>query len=1141
MGKKNKFPGVFSSGQLAQNINVTPWILAICWSLAILLSILFDIQNKYDEILRFGKIQAKESLNKDLLFREWNVSHAGVYVATDSSNGTTPNRFSKYDESDTSKYKDTILINPSYMTRMVFELAKKKFGKTGSIVSLKPINPLNAPDYWERLQLIEFEKGRIDSDTLINRNGEYFFRYILPLIVKESCLNCHDKQGYKTGEIRGGLSIKIPMKELFTEYQKSNLQTLLKHFLVWILGCGVILFVSRRNNKNIGIIRRSEEKFRSLFHSNPHPMWVYDVDTLKFLDVNNTAIQNYGYSREEFLSMTLKDIRPEEEIPMLMDVISKLPRNGMNLPNKVIWNHRKKDGTVIIVQISSQALNYEGKNARMVLSTDVTERILTEKALLESESRLKESQRVAMLGHYNFNPVSGWWTSSETMDIIFGIDNSFQKNVEGWLNIIYAEDRDMMMNYLVKHVLEEHKQFDKEYRIQRINDKLIRWVHGLGKLEISGEGKVTRMFGTIQDITNRKKAEQALIESEEKYRNLVEHAPIGIVIYKSSKIIYYNDTIARLFGAENKVQLLGKSLFEFVHSDYHEKAKSRIAEIAKVNIANPFYEYILIRPDGTSFNAEISSIPVTYQGERAFQGIIIDVTEKRQREAAILESEEKYRNLVELSSFGILIHIDGEIVFSNPAGAKMLRAKSSDELLGKKVINFIHPDYRKIVKERIDNIIDKQEQAPILEEKLIGLDGRVFDAEVTARDITLLGKRAVQVMFDDITERKKVKEELIKAKEKAEESEKLRSSFLANMSHEIRTPMNGILGFSQLLRKEIGNQSLYENLTYIDIIIQSSNRLLGIVNDVLDISRIDSGMVSVQNSFYSLDDILNYLTNIFSIKAAEKDLEFNLIITENCHNLTLFTDYDKLIQILSNLLNNAIRFTDYGRIDLGCKKTDDMIHFRVADTGIGIEDEFKDKIYERFWQVEALKERKFGGTGLGLSITKSLTDMLGGNITIESELGSGTTFYLSIPYLPVESDDAKEFSGLDEFSNIRLVHNNLKLLIVEDESSNYKLLEQMLKNEDIHLTWVKNGFDAVENATTGDFDFVLMDIKIPGMDGMEATQKIKKIKPKLPIIAQTAYSQPEERRLAMDAGCDDFLTKPLQRDLLFRCINKFTK
>lgn len=394
----------------------------------------------------------------------------------------------------------------------------------------------------------------------------------------------------------------------------------------------------------------------------------------------------------------------------------------------------------------------------------------------------------------------------------------------------------------------------------------------------------------------------------------------------------------------------------------------------------------------------------------------------------------------------------------------------------------------------------------------------------------------VIAVFIDVTDSKLTQEELIKAKQVAEKANQAKMHFLSNMSHEIRTPMNAIIGITDMMLDEIKEPPHDEN---IQIIKKSADHLLVIINDILDISKIESGKIDIESINFNLHDQIKQLVNTLKYKASNKGILFSYFIQENIPE-NLFGDPVRLHQILVNILGNALKFTEMGEVKLEVNfepKTDNEveIQFKIIDTGIGIAKENQAKIFESFAQEGKNITRRFGGTGLGLSISKHLTQLLNGQISLESEKNKGSIFTIKIPFklakiLPQFQQSVFEVKDL----------KNAKILIVEDNKMNQIVTNQLLKKWNSTTQSAYNGHEALDRLTEENFDLILMDLQMPVMDGYETTKKIKEQKKwnKIPIIALTADAFPEIKKQALEVGMDEFITKPFNQEELYQKISK---
>ena len=384
----------------------------------------------------------------------------------------------------------------------------------------------------------------------------------------------------------------------------------------------------------------------------------------------------------------------------------------------------------------------------------------------------------------------------------------------------------------------------------------------------------------------------------------------------------------------------------------------------------------------------------------------------------------------------------------------------------------------------------------------------------------------------DITASKQMEQELLLAKDQAEESDRLKTAFLQNISHEFRTPMNAIMGFSSLLSNNFNNKEKLEKFS--EIINQRCYDLLDIVDEILDISKLDSGQLNIKIENYLVHELVFDLTKFFNeyqkrIEKHQVTLRWN--IPNELSNTVIAIDKMKLRKIFINLISNAFKFTEKGFIDVRCT-TDDYQNFKfsVSDTGIGIAREKQEIIFERFSKVDNSSTSFYGGNGLGLSIVQGLVNLFGGKIKLESELGKGSTFSFTIPNIMVQQQT------FDTVVSKELSKNNFSqktVLIVEDDVYNTDYLLEILAETGLNIMHTEYGKEAIEIAISQPIDLVLMDIRLPDMDGYEVTRQILEQKQTVKIIAQTAYASHNEKQKAIDAGCVDYISKPMKKqDLL---------
>ncbi|HYW94806.1 MAG TPA: response regulator, partial [Bacteroidales bacterium] len=413
--------------------------------------------------------------------------------------------------------------------------------------------------------------------------------------------------------------------------------------------------------------------------------------------------------------------------------------------------------------------------------------------------------------------------------------------------------------------------------------------------------------------------------------------------------------------------------------------------------------------------------------------------------------------------------------------------------------------------------------------------GEIRDVEVFSGPIKVNNRNLIYSIINDITERKRSRQELITAKNKAEENDKLKTAFLNNMSHEIRTPMNGILGFSSLLMQD--NLSDKRRKEYINIIENSGEQLMRIIDDIIDYSRIETGQVDIIKTEFRLNETIDTIYSILEQEASRRKKNIKIRVHKALPEGEdiILTDKGRLAQIINNLGMNALKFTDDGTIELGYELVNGDLRFLVKDTGIGIPEDEREKIFDRFHQVNNDLARSYSGTGLGLSIAQGLTKLLGGDIYFDSSPGEGSVFYVHLPYsaaYKLKNDRSPGKKNKTDFKG-------KTFLVAEDVPESLELIKSYLSSSGAKIVVAMNGDQAIEQVKNHNhIDLVLMDIRMPGTDGVKAMKAIKKLSPGLPVIAQTAYAMASDRATCLESGFDEYISKPLKKDELIGIAGK---
>jgi PAS domain S-box-containing protein len=661
----------------------------------------------------------------------------------------------------------------------------------------------------------------------------------------------------------------------------------------------------------------------------------------------------------------------------------------------------------------------------------------------------------------------------------------------------------------------------------------------------------------------RKKVEKNLVESEEKFRAIYLHSHDAIMLLHRNGFIDCNPQALKLFKIQTKEGLL-KVHPSVLSPPFQADGRSSF-EASEEYISTAYregycrFDWIHRRSDGEDFNAEVSLSAFDYGGERILQGTIRDITGRKHAELELIkakefaeESELSYRMLFGSINDAVIVsrlNDDGSFKFLNVNDiACKMYGYTLEEFLTKTTNDIISENSKKNLQDRVNKIL--KNKYTIYEIEHVTKDGKTFPVEISTRITEFRNNTIFHSVIRDISERKQaellVKErnkeltlintELIKAKEKAEESDRLKSSFLTNMSHEIRTPMNGIIGFTELLKEP--HLTIEEQQDFIQTIQISGARMLNTINSIIDISKIESGLIDVAINEMNLNEKIEFTYRFFKTEVENKGLQFLVKKGLTTKEANIKTDIEKVYGVLTNLIKNAIKFTYEGSIEFGYMKKWENLEFYVKDSGIGIPKNQQELIFERFRQGNESHNRGYEGSGLGLSICKSYAEMLGGRIWVESEEALGSTFYFTIPYNPV-SEEKMEI-GTAAFTAPKEVElKNLKILTVEDDEISYSLLSRTLQKISREVLRATTGFEAIEACRNNpDIDLVLMDIRMPKMNGLEATQQIRQFNKDVIIIAQTAYAFAGDKEKALEAGCNDYICKPINMTLLYELINK---
>lgn len=780
-----------------------------------------------------------------------------------------------------------------------------------------------------------------------------------------------------------------------------------------------------------------------------------------------------------------------------------------------------------------------------------------ENALRESEERYRtiSSLTTDYIFRLKVDEAGGIKTDMITDNFFIATSRSIEDIItpDRWAKIIHPDDIGKLYDSLHR-LLDQGGSSEIECRSFKA-DGTVRTVMVVSHaIKNPAGGPTTAIVGAVKDISERKKVELALETEQKLLRTLIDLLPSLVYVKdRESRFIVANITCASYMGASLPQDLIGKTDADFYPPDVAAGFRSDELEVLNGNSILNKVEYG-VSPLNTQNIILTTKVPFR-DNEGNITGIVgasIDISEMKRTEKALIASESNLQALINNKNEAIW-SLDGNynlIVCNDYFRDSYLAAYNEELKVGINLINLLSPELKAFWKPKYDCALAGEKQFFEFRENV---NDKIFYFNVYLNPIFSEGNvTGVSALSIDVTARKKEEEALIKAKEKAEESDRLKSAFLANMGHEIRTPMNGIIGFSELLK----NSTLTgeEQQRYINIIETSGIRMLNLINDLIDISKIESGIMEVDMSECNINDKLEYLYSFFEPEARLKGLKLTYETFFHTDDAIIETDKQKLCAILINLIKNAIKFTSKGSIIFGytLKRTSAVnesaeLEFYVRDTGAGIQPEQREIIFERFRQGSESLNRDYEGAGLGLAISKSYAEMLGGKIWVQPNSGkytegNGSTFYFTIPYNPIQKKNTffqGKLSAAGEDITLK-IHN---VLIAEDDLASEILFSIMIRIFSNKIFKVKTGTEAVDVCRKNpEIDLILMDIKMPGMDGYEATRQIRKFNKKVVIIAQTAYAQTGDRDKALAAGCNDYISKPIKKDELLSLIKKhFTK
>jgi len=919
-------------------------------------------------------------------------------------------------------------------------------------------------------------------------------------------------------------------------------------------------------------LKESEKKHRELIETTSEGFWLLDSNQ-KIIDVNQSLCDMLGYSRSEMIGKTPFDFVNDENLKILKKQISQIT-TSLHRTYEIILKMKNGINFPTIFNVTS-LIDKKGKPAgSFSFVTDIAEIKQTVEALRTTKER-----------YFNlFNNANDLIQINNPTGKFIAVNKKWMKTLEysqeEVKNIkvfdIIRKDKLQQMGAMIQKVKERESINFETIFISKSGKEIMVEGNGNG---IFKDGKLISMIGIFRDVTERKLTEEVIQKSAETYRITTE---------KTGQLVYdYNHVTGKIIWAGAIEQITGFSPEEFqlvdinkwtdkIHPDERKLILAKFVEAEK-KCSDFDADYQFLQKNGSYICVEHHGIflPGNDGKVNRMLGSIKDITERKRAEQVqnvlynisnatnitdnLLDLTTKIREdlgaIIDTTNFYIALYDEKTDMFSMP-----YRFDEKEDITifpaGKTLTNYVLKTQKSLLvnKEKVKELIKTGDIHPFpskskiwlgiplkIAEKSIGVIAvQSYEDEnaYSKKDMEILEFVSHQVSIS--IERKKTEQDLKDAFFKATESDRLKTAFLNTMSHELRTPLNAVIGFSDIIDEDLPMDKVVD---YNKMINESGKHLLNIIDDIFDISLIESGEMKILKDYYNLAEIFDEVNKIISIeqtKVNRPKVDYRCLTKVKDKDLLVFTDKQKLKQILINLLKNSIKFTHEGYIECNYKKeiidNVPMLKFWVKDTGIGIPEEKINIIFDIFRQADDSHTRKYDGTGIGLTVSKNFTELLGGKIWVESEKGKGSTFYFTLPKNKPETQE--KISSLD----IRETKNKFSgktVLVAEDDLTSYTLLKILLGIMDIKTIHAKNGKESIEmSKNNAEISLVLMDVKMPDMNGYEATAQIKKIRPELIIIAQTSYALQGDNEKALEAGCDDYISKPIKKQKLFELIEK---
>ncbi|MBD1396171.1 PAS domain S-box protein [Pontibacter sp. JH31] len=877
------------------------------------------------------------------------------------------------------------------------------------------------------------------------------------------------------------------------------------------------------------VINQRESRIRAILDAIPDLMFIIDKDGI-YKEVHYKEVKKSNYPAEEIIGKSVFDLLPS---PLNQEVYESV--NEVLLTEQIDTLEYELDTPDGRRSFEGRIVKYDDDQVLTIIRDITLERISAQE-LKEKNDFIRLVLDTSPTLIYVKDGKGNFKLANQECAALFGLTPE---------EIV---DRHVGEFHLLPQELEHYSKVDKRVietgQEERVLDKFtspsgqVEWFSSIKKPLLTHNGEV-HVLGISTNITEQYNASKRLEESEELHRLLSENSRDLICLHELDATYLYVSKASEDLLGYTPDELIGRSPYEFHHPDDLQMVYKTGHQKAFHEKSNSVVQHRKRHKNGTYVWVETSIRPIlSAEGEvLKFQSSSRNITDRRLAEEALKNSEKKYRDLINYSQAYICTHdMQGRILTVNPYLLNTL-GYQEEEVVGKVLMQFfplLHrphfPEYLRQIETMavVDGILcilnkAKEERYLFYQNYRVSEEGQ---------------EGYVICIAQDITDRIQTERELKKAKEAAEESARVKENFLANMSHEIRTPLNGILGMAGLLAKTRLEEP---QQNFLKIINQSADNLLVVINDILDVAKIEAGKMELESIPFNVVDVVHAAFQVQRYKAEEKEIALQLGELKLEHTLLQGDPY-RLNQVLLNLLNNAVKFTEEGSVTLSARTLEETastltIEFSVADTGIGVPECKHEVIFEGFTQAYSSTTRKYGGTGLGLSICKNLVERQGGDIWVENNEAGGSTFKFMLTYpkssekeLPAKENVVTDFKSL----------GSVRVLLAEDNEVNVFLAQSIMEDWGFSLDVALNGVDAVHMMQENDYDIVLMDIQMPLLSGIDATLQIRDLqdsrKASIPIIALTANALKGDAEKYLQAGMNDYLSKPFDEGVLFNKI-----